>query len=103
MQGRKIEATGGIHSIEGLAAANTGLIQIQTNAFDRSDPDTGAAGIFLDPVLAMANHSCIPNAFICFSGRNAILRAEDTIREGDEVEISYTGKLLIRRLSSSGH
>ena len=40
----------------------------------------------------MANHSCIPNAFVQFVGRDAVLRAETPIAAGDEVEISYTGK-----------
>lgn len=43
----------------------------------------------------MANHSCVPNAFICFSGRTAILRAERDIEEGDEIEISYIGEYMI--------
>lgn len=66
-------------------------LQIQTNAFHRYDADTGQVGIFLEPTLAMANHSCIPNAFVHFIGRGAILRAEAPIRAGDEIQISYTG------------
>jgi SET and MYND domain-containing protein len=46
----------------------------------------------LDAGLAMANHSCLPNAYVCFSGRKAILRAEREIKEGEEIEISYTGE-----------
>lgn len=57
------------------------------------DPDTDVGGIFLDPDLALANHSCIPNAYVCFAGRKAILRAETDIKEGEEIEISYIGKL----------
>lgn len=66
--------------------------QVQTNSFDRTDVDTGQAGIFLHPTLAMANHSCIPNAVVSFSGRQAFLRAELPIKKGDEVTISYIGK-----------
>lgn len=66
--------------------------QIQTNAFDRTDVDTGQAGIFLHPTLAMVNHSCVPNAAVSFTGRQAILRAELPIEEGDEITISYIGK-----------
>lgn len=54
--------------------------------------DTGQAGIFLHPKLAMVNHSCVPNAAVSFSGRKAFLRAELPIKEGDEVTISYIGK-----------
>ncbi|KAG3188154.1 hypothetical protein PC129_g25210 [Phytophthora cactorum] len=67
------------------------LCKIQTNAFHRYDSDLGQVGIFLEPTLAMANHSCIPNAMVQFIGRKAILRAETPIEVGDEIEISYTG------------
>ncbi len=67
------------------------VLQIQTNAFDRSDPDTGMAGIFLEPTLAMVKHSCVPNAFVSFDKRVAFLRAEREIKEGEDIEISYTG------------
>ncbi|KAH7133634.1 hypothetical protein EDB81DRAFT_845137 [Dactylonectria macrodidyma] len=66
------------------------LCKIQTNAFHRYDADLGQVGIFLEPTLAMANHSCIPNAMVQFIGRKAILRAESLIQAGDEIEISYT-------------
>lgn len=48
--------------------------------------------MFISPALAMVNHSCTPNAFVQFIGRKAVLRAYQAIKEGDEVEISYTGK-----------
>jgi hypothetical protein len=68
------------------------LCVLQTNAFDRRDEDVGAAGVFLDVDLAMANHSCVPNAYVCFVGRTAVLRAEREIKLGEEVEISYIGE-----------
>ncbi|PFH61663.1 hypothetical protein XA68_16673 [Ophiocordyceps unilateralis] len=74
----------------GLMRAVELLCKIQTNAFHRYDADLGQAGIFLEPTLAMANHSCIPNALVHFVGRTAILTAERPIEPGDEVEISYT-------------
>ncbi|EFZ00118.1 SET domain protein [Metarhizium robertsii ARSEF 23] len=66
------------------------LCKIQTNAFHRWDVDLGQVGVFLEPTLAMANHSCVPNAVVQFVGRKAILRAERPIHAGDEIEISYT-------------
>ncbi|KAJ2897869.1 uncharacterized protein MKZ38_004328 [Zalerion maritima] len=65
------------------------LCKIQTNAFHRLDLDFGQDGIFLDPTLAMVNHSCVPNAFVYFMGRNACLKAERPIEKGEEVTISY--------------
>ncbi|KHN94462.1 MYND finger family protein [Metarhizium album ARSEF 1941] len=66
------------------------LCKIQTNAFHRWDADLGQVGVFLEPTLAMANHSCIPNAVVQFIGRKAVLMAERPIEAGDEIEISYT-------------
>lgn len=66
--------------------------QIQTNAFDRTDADTGQSGILLHPTLAQINHACVPNAAVSFSGRQAYLRAELPIKEGDEITISYIGR-----------
>ncbi|UNI15021.1 hypothetical protein JDV02_001594 [Purpureocillium takamizusanense] len=66
------------------------LCKIQTNTFHRFDADLGQVGLFLEPTLAMANHSCVPNAMVQFIGRTAVLRAERSIEAGDEIEISYT-------------
>ncbi|KAL2019463.1 hypothetical protein VTK56DRAFT_9579 [Thermocarpiscus australiensis] len=74
---------------EMLAKAREVLCRIQTNAFNRLDEDTGMAGIFVDAGLAMVNHSCVPNAFIGFDKRTAVLRAERPIQEGEEITISY--------------
>jgi hypothetical protein len=75
--------------------------QIHTNAFDRADLDSDQAGIFLEPTLAMINHSCLPNAFVSFHKRAAILRAEAAIKAGDELQISYIGEFSFRLLRPS--
>ncbi|POS74485.1 hypothetical protein DHEL01_v207119 [Diaporthe helianthi] len=74
---------------EQLHLARDILCKIQTNSFDRTDVDTGQAGIFLHPKLAMVNHSCVPNANVSFVKRKAFLKAEVPIREGSEINISY--------------
>ncbi|KAI3401721.1 hypothetical protein diail_9385 [Diaporthe ilicicola] len=74
---------------EQLHLARDILCKLQTNSFDRTDVDTGQAGIFLHPTLAMVNHSCVPNANVNFLKRQAFLRAEVPIKEGDEITISY--------------
>ncbi|KAL2199584.1 hypothetical protein P885DRAFT_74753 [Corynascus similis CBS 632.67] len=79
---------------EVLLKAREILCKIQTNAFNRLDADTGMTGIFLDAGLAMVNHSCVPNAFIGFDKRTAVLRAERPIKEGDEITISYIDNTL---------
>lgn len=73
------------------------LCKIQTNAFNYADDDLGQTGVFLEPTLAMMNHSCMPNAMVQVIGGKAILRAEVPIKAGDEIEISYTGKSLVYR------
>ncbi|KAL7788649.1 SET domain-containing protein [Trichoderma ceciliae] len=75
---------------EDIRKAAEMLCKIQNNSFQRFDSDLGVVGLFLEPTLAMANHSCIPNAAIQFIGRNALLIAENPIRAGDEVELAYT-------------
>ena len=70
-----------------------------TNGFQRFDPDSGQAGLFLEPTLAMANHSCIPNATVDFIGREAMLRAVAPIAARDEIEISYIGMHSRARIS----
>ncbi|KXX73039.1 SET domain and MYND-type zinc finger protein 6 [Madurella mycetomatis] len=79
---------------EMLAKAREVLCKIQTNAFNRLDADTGMAGVFLDAGLAMVNHSCVPNAFIGFDKRTAVLRAERDIQDGEEITISYIDNTL---------
>ena len=69
-----------------------GKRQIHTNAFNWSDGEAGQVGVFLEPTLAMMNHSCTPNAMIEVIGRKIVLRAETPIEAGSEVEISYTGQ-----------
>ncbi|KAK4230713.1 hypothetical protein QBC38DRAFT_468621 [Podospora fimiseda] len=88
--------SGQLQNKESLDEAMKVLCQVQTNAFNRLDPDTGATGIFLDPSLAMVNHSCIYNAFVGFEKRTATLRATQQIDEGDEIMISYIDSTLPR-------
>ncbi|KAH6898904.1 hypothetical protein B0T10DRAFT_123156 [Thelonectria olida] len=76
--------------LEAVNKAVEYLCKIQVNAFQRWDFELGHAAIFLEPTLAMANHSCLPNANVEFVGRKAVLQAETEIRTGDEIEISYT-------------
>lgn len=65
---------------------------MQVNSFNMADADIEQSGLFLDPALAMVNHSCVPNAFVQFAGRKAMLRAYQEIKKDEEVEISYIGK-----------
>ncbi|KAI0136657.1 hypothetical protein BJ170DRAFT_24106 [Xylariales sp. AK1849] len=65
------------------------LCRLQVNSFNRLDEDVGQTGMFVNPALAMVNHSCVPNAFIQFVGRKAVLRAYPAVKEGEELEISY--------------
>ncbi|KAI1093697.1 hypothetical protein F5B19DRAFT_117151 [Rostrohypoxylon terebratum] len=64
--------------------------KLQVNSFSRRDDDFGQGGMYVNAALAMVNHSCIPNAYVAFTGRKAILHAYRDIKEGEEVTISYT-------------
>ncbi|KAK7752438.1 hypothetical protein SLS62_005591 [Diatrype stigma] len=91
----ELQALGALHYMgmetvpSSVAGAVELLCKMQVNSFNRLDVDIGQSGLFLHPALAMVNHSCVPNAFVQFSGRRAILRAYRAIKEGEEVEISY--------------
>jgi SET and MYND domain-containing protein len=69
------------------------LCKISTNSFNVTDLDLGNDSIFLDTTLAMANHSCIPNASAQIFGSNACLVAERPIAKDEEITISYIGSL----------
>lgn len=85
------KASGALMSCLTIISANL-VHQLQVNSFSRTDEDIGQTGIFANPALAMANHSCIPNAIVQFIGRKAFLRANVTIKEGEAIEISYIGR-----------
>ncbi|KAI0858518.1 SET domain-containing protein [Xylaria cubensis] len=72
-----------------LAEAIEILCKSQVNSFNRLDEDIEQTGLFMNPALAMVNHSCIPNAFVQFVGRKAVLHAYQEIRKDEEIEISY--------------
>lgn len=87
---------------DSLATAAEAMCKIHTNSFDRSDVDVAYTGTFLDAQLAMANHSCVPNAIVAFAGRKAFLRAEQAIQAGDEITISYIGECLHKQTLDFG-
>ncbi|KAI1734781.1 hypothetical protein F4680DRAFT_462215 [Xylaria scruposa] len=72
-----------------LAEAIELLCKSQVNSFNRLDEDVEQTGLFMNPALAMVNHSCTPNAFVQFVGRKAVLHAYREIGKDEEIEISY--------------
>ena len=60
-----------------------------TNAFRATLADDTPVGLCFEPALALANHSCIPNAVVVFDGRSVALRASKVILKGEQVFISY--------------
>lgn len=46
-------------------------------------------GLCLEPFYSKINHSCEPNAYWCFNGRELQVRAEHDIQAGTELSISY--------------
>jgi MYND finger/SET domain len=94
-----LKFTGQAATDEAVTAAIEVLCKIQTNSFDRYDADSNESGIFLHATLAMANHSCIPNAGVTCIGRTAVMRAILPIQEDEEIVISYTGKSYVNFFS----
>ncbi|KAH8674537.1 hypothetical protein BGZ60DRAFT_429534 [Tricladium varicosporioides] len=62
---------------------------LATNAFRATLPDDSPVGLCFEPVLALANHSCSPNAFIMFDGRCVSLIALSPIESEESIFISY--------------
>ncbi|TGJ85927.1 hypothetical protein E0Z10_g2801 [Xylaria hypoxylon] len=76
-------------NVKSLPEAIEILCKSQVNSFNRLDEDVEQTGLFMNPSLAMVNHSCTPNAFVQFIGRQAVLHAYQEIKKDEEVEISY--------------
>jgi SET and MYND domain-containing protein len=64
-------------------------LKMKTNSFRATSPDGTPIGLLLDPVFALANHSCTPNAELQCDGRHIQLRALREIKEGEQIFISY--------------
>jgi SET and MYND domain-containing protein len=62
---------------------------MKINAFSTTLADDERVGLCFEPKIALANHSCCPNAAVVFNGRTVSLRALDTIRSGEQIFISY--------------
>ena len=62
---------------------------MSSNAFRSTSTGGDPVGLCFEPVLALANHSCCPNAAIVFSGRRIMLRALDPIKQDQQIFISY--------------
>ena len=62
---------------------------MSTNAFRVTLPDGSPVGLCFSPSLALANHSCSPNAAIIFDSRTISLRSLNEIKSGEQILISY--------------
>ncbi|CAD6505420.1 BgTH12-00911 [Blumeria graminis f. sp. triticale] len=65
------------------------LCRIHCNAFRATLLNTTPIGLCFEPTLALANHSCTPNAYVAFEGRNIMLRALVPVKKDEELFISY--------------
>ena len=62
---------------------------ITTNSHTLVTATFDPLGMVLDPLLARANHSCDPNAYIVMDGPNMSLRTLKPLEENEEIFISY--------------
>jgi SET domain-containing protein len=67
------------------------MLQFQVNSFTLSLPDVSPIGVAISPVVAMANHSCEPNAVVVFpnGGRSMEVIAIRDIEPDEEVRLAY--------------
>lgn len=70
--------------------------QMSTNAFRATLADDSPVGLCFEPTMALANHSCDPNAAIIFDGRLMSLRAMKSIKKGEQIFITYIDPTEIR-------
>ncbi|KAI2636137.1 SET domain-containing protein [Xylaria nigripes] len=91
----ELQVAGALHYLghaynkENIIEAIKILCKLQVNSFSRLDMDIGQTGLYMNPALSMLNHSCIPNAFVQFIGKNAVLHAYQDIQKNEKIEISY--------------
>jgi hypothetical protein len=62
---------------------------MSTHAFRAALQDNTPFGLCFEPQVGLANHSCNPNAFVMFDSRRMAVVALKTIKEGEQVFISY--------------
>ncbi|ELT95020.1 hypothetical protein CAPTEDRAFT_183922 [Capitella teleta] len=53
------------------------------------EPDPEEIGIGLFPTAALLNHSCNPEAIVCYYGNKAVVRAIRDIDKNEEISIAY--------------
>ena len=80
----KYSATG-----ESLGRVQTLLAAVMVNSHTLTTPTLDPLGLALDPLTALLNHSCRPNAFLIFDGNILNLRSLRAIPKGDEISIAY--------------
>ncbi|PKS11806.1 hypothetical protein jhhlp_001099 [Lomentospora prolificans] len=94
MQGEMVRILMGGREGEWIGGGDVGakyavaMCKLLTNMFNVHDPDLGYDAVFLDGGLAMANHSCMPNASAHIYGRTAILVADEPIGADEETNVS---------------
>ena len=59
-----------------------------TNAFRATLADDTPVGLCFEPILALANHSCSPNAVVMFDGRSVALRALEPVSKVQQLFIT---------------
>ncbi|KAF2675514.1 hypothetical protein BT63DRAFT_420711 [Microthyrium microscopicum] len=73
----------------GLAFAFTMADIIKSNAYTLTSNFLDPLGMAFCPLIARANHSCAPNAFVTQNGQAASIRALRPIAKNEEVTIAY--------------
>ncbi|GAV76217.1 SET domain-containing protein/zf-MYND domain-containing protein [Cephalotus follicularis] len=65
------------------------ISKLEHNTVNILDSEMEPLGMGLYPLIAITNHSCVPNSVLVFEGKLAVIRALQHIPRDSEVSISY--------------
>ena len=74
---------------ENIGSIQEMLSRVMINSHTLTTPTLDPLGLYLDPLTALLNHSCTPNACLVFDGNNLNLRSLIHIPADTELSISY--------------
>ncbi|XP_047311961.1 histone-lysine N-methyltransferase ASHR1 [Impatiens glandulifera] len=86
-------------NIKGIAQS---FSKLACNAHTISDWELRPLGTGLYTIVAIINHSCLPNSVLVFEGRLAVIRAVQHVPKGSEILISYietAGSTMTRQIA----
>ncbi|CCG83295.1 SET domain and MYND-type zinc finger protein 6 [Taphrina deformans PYCC 5710] len=83
-----------ISGVAAIVEEDIGLIRklfytLTINSIEFVNEASEELGVVVDPVIALLNHSCRPNAYVTFRGPVTLIRAHRQIEPDETITISY--------------